>query len=157
QDTGAIVAAVTTSIPEAATGGRNWDYRFCWLRDAYYVVNALNRLNNTRTMERYIDYIINISTTSGADHLQPLYRLNGAPDTAEYIVDSLPGYRGLGPVRVGNQAYEQIQHDVYGSAVLAATHVFFDRRMIGRANEALFRELEPLGKTALRSWNQPDA
>ena len=157
QDTGAIVAAVTTSLPEAPTGGRTWDYRFCWLRDAFFVVNALNRLNNTRTMERYIDYIINIATGNEAEHLQPMYRLNGMPECKEAIVDTLPGYRGLGPVRIGNQAYEQIQHDTYGSAVLAATHVFFDRRMVGRANEALFRELEPLGERARRFWDQPDA
>ena len=157
QDTGAIVAAVTTSLPEAPTGGRTWDYRFCWLRDSFFVVNALNRLNNTRTMERYIDYIINISTGNEAEHLQPMYRLNGMPECKERIVDSLPGYRGLGPVRIGNQAYEQIQHDTYGSAVLAATHVFFDRRMVGRANEALFRELEPLGRRALKFWDKPDA
>jgi GH15 family glucan-1,4-alpha-glucosidase len=157
QDTGAIVAAVTTSLPEATTGGRTWDYRFCWLRDSFFVVNALNRLNNTRTMERYIDYIINIATGNEAEHLQPMYRLNGMPECKESIVETLPGYRGLGPVRIGNQAYEQIQHDTYGSAVLAATHVFFDRRMVGRANEALFRELEPLGRRALKFWDQPDA
>ncbi|MGE5616321.1 MAG: glycoside hydrolase family 15 protein [Bacillota bacterium] len=157
QDTGAIVAAVTTSLPEATTGGRTWDYRFCWLRDAFFVVNALNRLNTTRTMERYIDYIINISTSTETDHLQPLYRLYGAPDTVESIIDTLPGYRGIGPVRIGNQAYEQIQHDVYGSAVLAATHVFFDRRMVGKANQSLFHELEPLGEKALRYWDKPDA
>ena len=157
QDTGAIVAAVTTSLPEATTGGRNWDYRFCWLRDAYFVVNALNRMNNTRTMERYIDYIINISTGNEAEHLQPMYRLNGMPECRECIVESLPGYRKLGPVRIGNQAYEQIQHDTYGSAVLATSHVFFDRRMVGRANEALFRELEPLGRRALKFWDKPDA
>jgi GH15 family glucan-1,4-alpha-glucosidase len=157
QDTGAIVAAVTTSLPEAPTGGRTWDYRFCWLRDAFFVVNALNRLNTTRTMERYIDYIVNIATACDAEHLQPMYRLNGVAECRESIVESLPGYRGLGPVRIGNQAYEQIQHDTYGSAVLAATHVFFDRRMVGKANEALFRELEPLGERARRFWDKPDA
>lgn len=157
QDTGAIVAAVTTSLPEAPAGGRTWDYRFCWLRDAFFVVNALNRLNTTRTMERYIDYIINIATSCDADHLQPMYRLNGVAECRESIIDTLPGYRGIGPVRIGNQAYEQIQHDVYGSAVLAATHVFFDRRMVGKANEALFRELEPLGERARKFWDKPDA
>jgi GH15 family glucan-1,4-alpha-glucosidase len=157
EDTGAIVAAVTTSLPEAPTGGRTWDYRFCWLRDAFFVVNALNRLNTTRTMERYIDYIINIATGNEAEHLQPMYRLNGVAECRESIIETLPGYRGIGPVRIGNQAYEQIQHDTYGSAVLAATHVFFDRRMVGRANQALFRELEPLGRRAVKFWDKPDA
>ena len=157
QDTGAIVAAVTTSLPEANVGGRTWDYRFCWLRDSFFVVNALNRLNTTRTMERYIDYIINIAVASEGETLQPMYRLNGVAECTERIVGTLPGYRGLGPVRIGNQAYEQIQHDVYGSAVLAASHIFFDRRMLGKANKSLFHELEPLGERARRFWDQPDA
>src|SRR5258706_6873956 len=94
---------------------------------------------------------------SEAGHLRPMSRLNEPADTTESIVDTLPGYRGLGPVRIGNQAYEQIQHDVYGSAVLAATHVFFDRRVPRKANRALFHELEPLGEKARRYWDQPHA
>jgi GH15 family glucan-1,4-alpha-glucosidase len=72
-------------------------------------------------------------------------------------VTSLPGYRGMGPVRVGNQAWQQVQHDVYGAAVLAGTHVFFDQRLTRRGDEALFRRLEPLGERAASSFNQPDA
>src|SRR5258706_12520013 len=94
---------------------------------------------------------------SEAGHLRPMSRLNEPADTTESIVETLPAYRGLGPVRIGNQAYEQIQHDVYGSAGLAATHVFFDRRMLGKANRALFHELEPLGEKARRYRGQPDA
>jgi hypothetical protein len=86
------------------------------LRDAFFVVNALNRLNTTRTMERYIDYIINIATATEGEMLQPMYRLNGVAECTEKIVGTLPAIAGLGPVRIGNQAYEQIQHDVYGSA-----------------------------------------
>ncbi|MBI1966306.1 MAG: glycoside hydrolase family 15 protein [Betaproteobacteria bacterium] len=156
-DTGAIVAAVTTSVPEAADSGRNWDYRFCWLRDAYYTVNALNRLDATRTMERYLRYIINVAAGAPDGHLQPVYRISGRPDVEEREVASLPGYRGMGPVRVGNQAYRQVQHDVYGSAVLAATHVFFDRRLLWPGNEALFAQLEALGERAAQVWSQPDS
>ena len=119
-DTGAIIAAPTTSIPEAAGSGRNWDYRYCWVRDANFVVNALNRLNATRTMERYLGYIINIAAQSNGA-LQPVYTVSGGTRLEERAVASLPGYRGMGPVRVGNQAYQQVQNDVYGSAVLAAT------------------------------------
>ncbi len=155
-DTGAIVAALTTSIPEAAASGRNWDYRYCWLRDAYFVVNALNRLNATRTMERYLGYIINV-TARGNGVLQPVYTVSGGTDMDESEVDSLPGYRGMGPVRVGNQAWQQVQNDVYGSAVLAATHAFFDRRLMALGNEALFRQLEPLGERAVAVHAQPDA
>jgi GH15 family glucan-1,4-alpha-glucosidase len=156
-DTGAIVAAMTTSIPEAPASGRNWDYRYCWLRDAYFVVAALNRLGATRTMERYLRYVINIVAGSGEQHLRPVYRINGDAELAERVVESLPGYAGMGPVRVGNQAVEQRQNDVYGSAVLAATHLFFDRRIIWPDHAALFRRLEPLGEAAARLYDQPDA
>jgi GH15 family glucan-1,4-alpha-glucosidase len=76
-DTGAIIAAMTTSIPEAAGSIRNWDYRFCWLRDSYFVVNVLNRLGATRTMERYIAYIINIAAGTAGGALQPVYGIDG--------------------------------------------------------------------------------
>jgi GH15 family glucan-1,4-alpha-glucosidase len=157
EDTGAIVAAVTTSVPEAAGSGRNWDYRYCWLRDAYFVINALNRLGATQTMERYLGYILNIVADGDAVSLQPLYGITGHRSAEERVVDSLPGYRAMGPVRVGNEAYRQVQHDVYGAAILAATHVFFDRRLVRRGDEALFRRLEPLGERAAVLFDQPDA
>jgi GH15 family glucan-1,4-alpha-glucosidase len=156
-DTGAIAAAITTSVPEAAASGRNWDYRYCWLRDAFFTVNALNRLDATRTLERYLGYIINVVANAPNGRLQPVYRISGRPELEEYEVASLPGYRRMGPVRVGNQAYRQVQHDVYGSAVLAATHVFFDRRLLWPGNEALFAQLEALGERATEVWSQPDA
>ncbi|MCR4302610.1 MAG: glycoside hydrolase family 15 protein [Gallionella sp.] len=156
-DTGAIVAAMTTSIPEAAGSGRNWDYRYCWLRDGYFVVNALNRLGATRTMERYLGYIVNIAANAGGESLQPVYGIDGRTELAEREAPSLAGYRGMGPVRIGNLAYRQVQHDVYGSAILAATHIFFDHRLSRRGDEALFRRLEPLGEQAVRCHDQPDA
>jgi len=157
EDSGAIVAAMTTSIPEAPDSGRNWDYRHCWLRDAYFVVNALNRLGATSTMERYLGYIVNVVAGSADGRLQPVYGLTGRAVPDEEAIDSLPGYRGMGPVRVGNQAYRQVQHDVYGAAILAATHVFFDRRLVRRGDEVLFRRLETLGDHAARLFDQPDA
>jgi GH15 family glucan-1,4-alpha-glucosidase len=156
-DTGALVAAMTTSIPEAADSGRNWDYRYCWLRDGYFVVNALNRLGATRTLERYLAYIINIAADAADGPLQPVYGIDGRSALDEYSVAALPGYRGMGPVRIGNLAYRQVQHDVYGSAILAATHIFFDRRLARRGDEALFRRLEPLGEKAVVCHDQPDA
>ncbi|MGH8311340.1 MAG: glycoside hydrolase family 15 protein, partial [Steroidobacteraceae bacterium] len=109
-DTGAILAAFTTSIPEAANSGRNWDYRFCWLRDAYFTVNALNRLNATKTMERYLSYIINVAASAEDGRLQPVYRINGRREMQERVLATLPGYRDMGPVRVGNEAYRQVQN-----------------------------------------------
>ena len=156
-DTGAIVAAMTSSIPEAAGSERNWDYRYCWLRDGYFVVNALNRLGATRTMERYLGYIVNIAANSGGEPLQPVYGIDGRAALEEREVPALAGYRGMGPVRIGNLAYRQVQHDVYGSAILAATHIFFDQRLNRRGDEALFHRLEHLGEQAIRCYDQPDA
>ncbi|MBK9571214.1 MAG: glycoside hydrolase family 15 protein [Rhodoferax sp.] len=156
-DTGAIVAAMSSSIPEAPHSGRNWDYRYCWLRDGYFVVNALNRLGATRTMERYLGYIVNIAAQAGAGPLQPVYGIDGRIELDERELPALSGYRGMGPARTGNLAYKQVQHDVYGSAILAASHIFFDCRLTRRGDEALFRRLEPLGEQALRCHDQPDA
>jgi GH15 family glucan-1,4-alpha-glucosidase len=156
-DTGAIIAAMTTSIPEAAGSSRNWDYRYCWLRDSYFVVNALNRLGATRTMERYLAYIINLAANAVGGPLQPVYGIDGRAELYEREAPALAGYRGMGPVRVGNLAYRQVQHDVYGSAILAATHVFFDQRLTRRGDEALFHRLEALGEQAICCHDQPDA
>ena len=100
-----VLAVLTTSIPEAANSGRNWDYRFCWLRDSYFVVQALNRLGTTVTMERYLAYIMNIAAEAGDEELKPLYGISGRSLTDEQIVESLSGYQGMPPVRRGNQAY----------------------------------------------------
>lgn len=157
EDTGAIVAAMTTSIPEAANTTRNWDYRFCWLRDAYFVVNVLNRLGTTHTMERYLSYLANVVAAAPDGRIQPVYAIDGKARLEERIISTLPGYRGMGPVRVGNQAFEQVQHDAYGSAILAVTHIFFDRRLIFCGDSALFHRLELLGETAIQVYDQPDA
>jgi GH15 family glucan-1,4-alpha-glucosidase len=156
-DTGAIIAAMTTSVPEAPDSGRNWDYRYCWLRDSYFVVNALNRLGATETMENYLRYIIGIVAGAKNRPLQPVYRINGDTVLVERIEDGLPGYRGMGPVRVGNDAFRQVQHDVYGSAILAATHIFFDERLARPGNVELFEQLEPLGHLAVAVHDRPDA
>ncbi|MBN2438977.1 MAG: glycoside hydrolase family 15 protein [Deltaproteobacteria bacterium] len=157
EDTGAIVAAMTTSIPEAPGSVRNWDYRYCWLRDAYFVVNVLNRLSTTQTMEKYLSFLVNVVAGAPNGRIQPVFGIDGRARLDEREIDSAPGYRGMGPVRIGNQAYAQIQHDVYGSAILAIAHVFFDRRLVRRGNETLFRRLESLGETAIAVHDQPDA
>jgi GH15 family glucan-1,4-alpha-glucosidase len=156
-DTGAIIAAVTTSIPEAPHSGRNWDYRYCWLRDAYFVVNALNRLGATGTMERYLDYILNIIADTRDAPLQPVYGIRREAALDEQVAPALGGYRGMGPVRVGNLAYFQIQNDVFGAAVMASTHAFFDKRLVRPAGSHMFTDLERLGEQAVRNYNVPDA
>jgi len=156
EDTGAVLAALTTSIPESAASGRNWDYRFCWLRDSYFVIQALNRLGATRTMEGYLHYIDHIVARSSGP-LQPVYRLTGDPELPECQLTSLAGFLGMGPVRVGNQAAEQIQYDVYGAVILAASQLFFDERLTRPGDQTLFVQLEVLGERAFEVYDLPDA
>ena len=157
EDTGAVVAAMTTSIPEAAGSQRNWDYRYCWIRDAYFVVDALNRLGATHTMERYLTFILNLIAAAPDGRLQPLYTVSGRVEVEEHELPTLAGYRGMGPIRIGNDAYRQLQYDVYGAAILAVAHVFFDQRLEHRGDAALFHRLEVLGERAAELFDQPDA
>jgi GH15 family glucan-1,4-alpha-glucosidase len=156
EDTGGIVAAMTTSVPEAPHTPRNWDYRYCWLRDAAFVVRALNRLGATRSMEEYIRYIFNLVANEDRP-LQPVYGIGFETELAEEEVAELAGYRGMGPVRRGNLAWVQKQHDVYGSVVLAATQLFFDQRLERPGDVTMFQRLEPLGERAFALHDQPDA
>jgi GH15 family glucan-1,4-alpha-glucosidase len=157
EDTGAIVAAMTTSIPEAPNSGRNWDYRFCWLRDAFFVVRALNSLSEVGTMEDYLRWLNNIVVRSRGGHIQPLYGIGQEEQLPEAILGHLPGYRGQGPVRVGNQAQEHFQHDVYGNIILGASQSFHDHRLFRRAGRTEFGYLEAVGEQAFRVYDQPDA
>jgi GH15 family glucan-1,4-alpha-glucosidase len=157
EDTGAVLAALSTSIPEGPSSGRNWDYRYCWLRDSYFVIQALNRLGATRTMEAYLHFIDHIVAGSASSGLQPVYSLTGSPDIEERIVATLDGYRGMGPVRVGNQAALQTQYDVYGAVILAIAQLFFDQRLARGGDQALFEQLERLGERAALVYDQPDA
>ncbi|HEU0065761.1 MAG TPA: glycoside hydrolase family 15 protein [Sphingomonas sp.] len=157
EETGAIVAAMTTSLPEHADSGRNWDYRYCWIRDAYYTVQALNRLGALDVLEGYLEYLRNIVDASAGGHVQPLYGVGGEAVLTERIETGLPGYRGMGPVRVGNQAYEQVQHDAYGQIVLSNVQAFFDDRLYRRAGTEDFHALERIGELAWAVYDKPDA
>ena len=155
-ETGGIVAAHTTSIPEAPGSGRTWDYRYCWLRDAYFVVQALNRIGATRTMEEFISFTISIASKPDQE-LRPLYSVVPTNEVDERTAPDLEGYRGDGPVRVGNAAVGQAQHDTYGSVILAAMPLFFDRRLPRPGDVGLFHLLETLGERAARKALEPDA
>lgn len=156
EETGAIIAAATTSIPEAAGTQRNWDYRYCWIRDAFFVVRALNSLSEMETMENYLRYLNNIAAITQGGHVQPLFGIGMEEKLVETTVD-LPGYRGNGPVRVGNQAYEHFQHDVYGQIVLGASQAYFDKRLLHQPGLDDFRRLEQIGERAFAMHDQPDA
>jgi len=155
EETGAIVAAHTTSIPEAPSTERNWDYRYCWLRDAFFVVDALNRLGATNIMESYINYFTTVA--ANASDMRPVHGIIPFSSLEEVFAPNLKGFMGHGPVRVGNEAVIQTQHDVYGSVVLGAMQMFVDQRLPRMGDEALFRRLEPLGEQAWLLAFEPDA
>ncbi|WP_309638498.1 glycoside hydrolase family 15 protein [Methylibium sp.] len=157
EETGAIVAAMTTSIPEAPNSQRNWDYRYCWLRDAFFVVRALNSLSEVATMEEYLRWLHNVVRDAKGGHIQPLYGVGLEKQMPERQLDHLRGYRGMAPVRVGNQAHEHVQHDVYGNVVLGASQSFFDKRLFRGADASDFALLEAVGERAWAVHDQPDA
>ncbi|MDP5170967.1 MAG: glycoside hydrolase family 15 protein [Bacteroidia bacterium] len=131
QDTGAIIAASTMSLPEFDGSGRNWDYRYCWIRDTHYTLKALTNIGHFTELMQYAQYIENIAINlQPGDRLQPLYSISGEATLTERILD-LDGYLGRNkPVRVGNQAYEHIQNDVYGQVLVSLLPLFVDERLI---------------------------
>ncbi len=135
QDTGAIIAAATTSLPEFPGSGRNWDYRFCWLRDAHYTIKALNDLSHFRIMEDYITFIENI-VLSEDRRFHPLYPITIDREPVEKILP-LKGYKNERPVRIGNQAYELTQNDVYGQVLVTLLPLFSDKRMKTQSHASL--------------------
>jgi GH15 family glucan-1,4-alpha-glucosidase len=157
EETGAIVAALTTSIPEAPYSERNWDYRYCWIRDSYYTVQALNRLGALDVLEKYLAYLRNIVDGAKGGQIQPLYSVMGVAELSEATAPALAGYRGMGPVRVGNAAYKQVQHDCYGQIVLPTVQAFIDQRLLRIADSRDFESLEQVGEMAWAMHDQPDA
>ncbi len=157
EDTGAIVASMTTSIPEAAGSGRTWDYRYCWLRDAYYALGALRRLGQFEERENFSHYLLNIVAGAPELKLSPLYRVDGTCDLEEQVLENWPGFGGSGPVRVGNGAAQHIQNDIYGEMVLALTPIFLDERFVAERSHAALDLLERLARKAISVVGTPDA
>ena len=157
EETGAIVAAMTTSVPEFPESGRNWDYRYCWIRDAYYVVRALNRLGAVDLLENYLEYLRNLVDNSAGGHVQPVYGVGLEEDIDERITETVAGYRGMKPVRIGNQAREHLQHDVYGQIVLPLVQAFYDQRLLRPGTIDDFHALEKVGDRAFALHDQVDA
>ncbi|WP_200975911.1 glycoside hydrolase family 15 protein [Echinicola sp. 20G] len=128
EDTGAIIAASTTSLPESPGSTRNWDYRYCWIRDSYYTLNVFNSLGHFQELERYFEYIQNLPTNANGRY-QPLYSITGSALLEEELSD-LSGYLGNQPVRFGNQAYTHIQNDLYGQVLVSLLPLYADKRFI---------------------------
>jgi GH15 family glucan-1,4-alpha-glucosidase len=157
EDTGAIVAAMTTSIPEARGSGRTWDYRYCWLRDAYYVLGAFRLLGHFEEREHFVQYLLNVASSTPDLKLSPLYRVDGSSDLDERILSEWPGFRGEGPVRVGNGAARHAQNDIFGEMVLALTPIFLDERFSAERSRAALELIERLARRAIAVAGTPDA
>jgi len=157
EDTGAIVAALTTSIPEAPGSGRTWDYRYCWLRDAFYALGAFRHLGQFEEREQFLNFLLNVAASSPGLDLAPLYRIDGRTDLAEQTQDEWKGFRGEGPVRVGNAAASHRQNDVFGEMVLALTPLFLDARFREQVTPPVLDLVTRLARKAVSVAGQPDA
>jgi GH15 family glucan-1,4-alpha-glucosidase len=152
--TGGILAAATTSLPERLGGIRNWDYRYCWIRDAALTARELVALGSMEEGEALVQWLIDIDATlDGAESMRPLYRLDRTPAGAEAVVDSLPGYAGSRPVRVGNAAQGQLQLDVFGAVCLLIDEISERRGEVNSDEWGLTcRMVDAVG----RRWQEPD-
>ena len=150
-ESGAIVAAPTSSLPEVIGGERNWDYRYSWIRDTAFAVYALNRIGCPEEAAGFLGWALDAVERGGRP--RALYDLDGAWPPPERIDAELEGYRGSRPVRWGNAAAEQIQHDVYGE-ILDCAYQWAARH--GEIDEALWQRMRRLIEAAAREWRNPD-
>ena len=157
EDTGAIVAALTTSLPEAPGAGRTWDYRYCWLRDAYYALDAFRMLGHFEEREQFQGFLLNVASSAPDLDLAPLYRVDGKSDLEETILDGWSGFAGEKPVRVGNGAAKHRQNDVFGEMVLALAPLFMDARFREQVTPAVLDLVVALARKAVHVVGQPDA
>jgi GH15 family glucan-1,4-alpha-glucosidase len=157
EDTGAILASITTSIPEAKGSGRNWDYRYCWLRDAYYSLDAFRLLGHFEEREQFLGYLLNVTSSTRDLNLAPLYRIDGQSNLEEVILEHWPGFEGDKPVRVGNGAALHHQHDIFGEMVLAFTPIFLDERFKAEQTRSTLDLLFGLARKAMQVVGTPDA
>jgi len=156
EDTGAIIAASTTSLPEHPGSTRNWDYRYCWMRDTYYVITALNHIGHFEEMERYFNYVSDISFRDEPRY-QPLFGIAGERTLTERILTHIKGYKGNQPVRVGNQAFEHIQNDIYGQVLISMLPLYNDTRFIYDERQDSSAWLDSLLSKIERTIDEKDA
>ena len=152
-ETGAIIAASTTSIPEALGTPRTWDYRFCWLRDAAFVVEALRRLAHLQEGEQFIGFLREVAESGP---LQPLYGIAGERELPEHVLDHLTGFANSGPVRIGNAAAAQQQNDLNGEVILCLQTVLADPRLVLDQPQTFFPLIQRLVEQAIELAPQPD-
>jgi GH15 family glucan-1,4-alpha-glucosidase len=157
EDTGAIIASGTTSLPEHPGSGRNWDYRYCWIRDSYFTLSAFDYLSHFAEMEKFSHYIQNL-ITKDMKHIQPMYKIDGSWKIEEAVLD-LKGYQGNGngPVRIGNAAYTQIQNDVYGQMILSLLPLYVDKRLMNVHSRPPLELIEQLLNLIIVHMDDKDA
>ncbi|WP_459718827.1 trehalose-phosphatase [Actinophytocola sp. KF-1] len=153
-ETGAIMAAATTSLPEEIGGIRNWDYRYCWLRDGAMTAKALVSVGSTAEAEKFLGWLHGVlATLPGPELLHPLYTIAGTTLPAEAVIDTLPGYAGSRPVRVGNLANQQVQLDVFGPVVDLVAALSEAR---GKLTDDDWRMVNAMAEAVARRWHEPD-
>ncbi|TGM42527.1 glycoside hydrolase family 15 protein [Leptospira biflexa] len=155
QETGAIIAASTTSLPESPNSGRNWDYRYCWLRDGFYTLLALTNLGQFEELEHYSQYISNL-TPADDGRFQPLYSIFGENLIEESVLD-LDGYLKNQPVRIGNSAYTHKQNDAYGQILLSLLPLYLDERIPEKNRFHNLNLIQKILDQIQITMNEPDA
>ncbi len=157
QRTGAVIAAPTTSLPEIIGKDRNWDYRYCWMRDSAMIIYLYTHLGHARSASRYISFILNRMLLKHED-IAVMYGINGERLLEERVLEHLSGYANSRPVRVGNDAYRQKQNDVYGE-LIETIYAFFianPKEVIG-VNEEIWTLVRSLVNRVLATWRDPDS
>lgn len=152
-ETGAIIAAATTSIPEVVGEPRTWDYRYCWLRDAVFTVEALRRLGHFQEGRDFLQFVLDVADTGP---LQPLYGIGGERELKEYTLDHLAGFRGTKPVRIGNAAASQRQTDLMGEVVLCLRSMLTDARVDPGKPDYWLPLLDRMVAEAIAAFQEPD-
>ncbi len=159
EETGAILASLTSSLPEELGHNRNWDYRFCWLRDTYFSLSAFHNLGHFEEMEAFLRFLVELAENdlSKTGKLFPVYKLDHRLPLPELVLENWAGFAGSGPVRVGNQAAEHAQHDVYGELILALAPIYLDERFVHLRSREAMQILDHLGRACAITIGQPDA
>ena len=153
--TGALVAAATTSLPETIGEERNWDYRFCWIRDGSMTVAVLNKIGHPAMATRFIDWMLKTMPTKD-DSLQIMYGLRGERELTEQTLDHLSGYQGTTPVRIGNAAYDQSQHDIYGVMLDVVYQDVLLRQRTPESLDRIWTRVRSVVRIVLDTWKTAD-
>ncbi len=155
EQSGAVLAAATTSLPETIGEVRNWDYRFCWIRDASMVIKVISGLGHTRVAKRFLEFIISVIPVKD-EKMQIMYGINGQKNLTEEILDHLEGYKGSAPVRVGNAAYEQKQNDIYGILLDVIYQQFLEFNNTLSNSEELWTISKSMVNIVKNNWKKAD-